>query len=170
VHRVPGPPGQVEAAEADLWDVFEKNEESEVDEEQAPEADEAQRVRLLSFTKELTNLRERLNETEQALRTKPGPRHKSNLEKQQARLKLRVKGELKAMQLSPRVEEVVMSEMKRLLEEHRGAHRTIHNYERATGRSRNQLLKEAGEVQRPPPSAQGQWHPREPAGYRGANP
>jgi RNA polymerase primary sigma factor len=138
---------QVEAAEADLRDVFEKNEETWVDEEQAPEADEAQRVRLLSFTKELTNLRERLNETEQALRAKPGPQHKSNLEKQQARLKLRVKSELKAMQLSPRVEVVVMSEMKRLLEEHRGAHKTIHNYERATGRSRNQLLKEAGEVQ-----------------------
>ena len=38
------------------------------------------------------------------------------------------------MQLSPKVEKVVMGEMKRLLEEHRGAHRTIHDYERATGR------------------------------------
>ena len=51
------------------------------------------------------------------------------------------------MQLSPRVEEVVIGEMKRLLEEHRGAQRTIHNYERATGRSKSQLLREAGEVE-----------------------
>ncbi len=138
---------QVEAAEADLRDVFEDNDEAEADEEKGPEADEAQRQRLLSFIKKLTKLREKLKETEEARRAKPGPRRKSNLDKQHARLKLRVNDELKAMQLSPKVEKVVMGEMKRLLEEHRGAHRTIHNYERATGRSKNQLLKEAGEVQ-----------------------
>ena len=138
---------QVEAAEADLHDVFGDNDEAEADEEKGPEADEAQRQRLLSFTKKLTNLREKLKETEEALRARPGPRHKSNLDKQHARLKLRIKDELKAMQLSPRVEEVVMGEMKRVLEEHRRAQRTIDNYERATGRSKNQLLKEAGEVQ-----------------------
>ena len=92
---------QVEAAEADLHDVFEDNDEAEADEEKGPEADEAQRQRLLSFTKKLTKLREKLKETEEALRAKPGPRHKSNLDKQHARLKLRVKDELKAMQLSP---------------------------------------------------------------------
>ena len=138
---------QVEAAEADLRDVFEENDEAEADEEKGPEADEAQRERLLSFTKKLTKLREKLKETEEALRAKPGPRRKSNLDKQHARLKLRVKDELKAMQLSPKVEKVVNGEMRRLLEEHRGAQRTIHNYERATGRSKNQLLREAGEVQ-----------------------
>ena len=138
---------QVEAAEADLRDVFEENDEAEADEEKGPEADEAQRQRLLSFTKKLTKLREKLKDTEEARRAKPGPRRKSNLDKQHARLKLRVKDELKAMQLSPKVEEVVIGEMKRLLEEHRGAQRTIHNYERATGRSKNQLLKEAGEVE-----------------------
>ena len=138
---------QVEAAEADLRDVFEDNDEAEADEEKGPEADEAQRERLLSFTKKLTKLREKLKETEEALRAKPGPRRKSNLDKQHARLKLRVKDELKAMQLSPKVEKVVNGEMKRLLEEHRGAQRTIHNYERATGRSKSQLLREAGEVQ-----------------------
>jgi RNA polymerase primary sigma factor len=47
------------------------------------------------------------------------------------------------MQLSPRVVDTVNGEMKRLLEEHREAQRTIHNYERATGRSKSQLLREA---------------------------
>ena len=136
-----------EAGEADLRDVFEENDEAAADEEKGPEADEAQRMRLLSFTKKLTKLREKLKETDEALRAKPSPQRKSNLEKQQARLKSRVKDELKAMQLSPRIEEVVNGEMKRLLEEHRGAQRTIHNYERATGRSKSQLLRAAGEVE-----------------------
>ena len=138
---------QVEAGEAELCDVFEENAEAEMDEEKGAEADEAQTERLLSFTKKLTKLREKLKDTEEALRAKPGPRRKSNLEKQHARLKLRVKDELKAMQLSPKVEKVVNGEMRRLLEAHRGAQRTIHNYESATGRSKNQLLREAGEVQ-----------------------
>jgi hypothetical protein len=62
-------------------------------------------------------------------------------------LKLRIKDELKAMQLSPKVEKVVNGELKHLLEEHRGAQRTIYNYERATGRSKSQLLREAGEAE-----------------------
>src|SRR5580704_4083352 len=137
----------MEAAEADLRDVFEDNDEADADEEKGPETDEAQRVRLLSFTKQLTKLRKKLKETEEARRAKPGPRRKSNLEKQNTRLKLRVKDELKAMQLSPKVEKVVSGEMRRLLEEHRGAQRTIDNYERATGRSKSQLLREARKVQ-----------------------
>jgi RNA polymerase primary sigma factor len=139
--------GEHEAAEVDLHDVFEDNDEAEADEEKGLEANEAQRERLLSFTKKLAKLREKLKETEEALRTRPSPRRKSSLDKQHARLKLRVKDELKAMQLSPQVEKVVNGEMRRLLEEHRGAQRTIHNYERATGRSKSQLLREAGEVQ-----------------------
>ncbi len=138
---------QAEAGEVDLRDVFEDNDEAEADEEKGREPDGAQRIRLLNFIKKLTKLREKLKETGEARRAKPGPRRKSNLDKQNARLKLRVKDELKAMQLSPKVEKVVNGEMSRLLEEHRGAHRTIHNYERATGRNKNQLLKEAGEVQ-----------------------
>src|SRR5215467_4058199 len=112
---------QVESAEADLRDVFEDKDEAETDEEKGPEADEAQRQRLLSFTKRLAKLREKLEETEEALRAKPGPRLRSNLDKQHARLKLRVKDELKAMHFSPKVKQVVIGEMKRLLEEHRGA-------------------------------------------------
>jgi RNA polymerase primary sigma factor len=138
---------QVEVADVDLHEVFEEHEGAEADEEKGPEADDAQRLRLLSFTTKLSKLREQLKGTEEALRAKPGPRRKSNLEKQYARLKLRVKDELKAMQLSPKVEKVVSGEMRRLLEEHRGAQRTIDNYERATGRSKSQLLREAREVQ-----------------------
>src|SRR5260370_19448922 len=48
---------------------------------------------------------------------------------------------------SPKVEKVVNGELKHLLEEHRGAQRTIYNYERATGRSKSQLLREAGEAE-----------------------
>ena len=63
-------------------------------------------------------------------------------------MKLRVNDELKAMQLSPKVEKVVIGEMKRLLEEHRGAHSgPFTTTKRATGRSKSQLLKEAGEVE-----------------------
>lgn len=138
---------QVEAAEVDLRGVFEESEEAEADEEKAPGTDEAQRVRLLSFTTKLTKLRGKLKEMEDALRARPDPRGKSNLEKQLARLKHRVKDQLQAMHLSPKIEKVVQGEMSRLLEEHRRAQRTIHNYEWATGCSKSQLLKEAGEVQ-----------------------
>jgi RNA polymerase primary sigma factor len=138
---------RVEASDVDLRGVFEENEEAEADEEKGPEADQAQRERLLSFTRKLTKLRAKLEETEAALRTKPGPLRRSNLDKQRARLKLRVKAELKAMQLSPKVEKVVNGELKHLLEEHRRAQRTIDNCEGATGRSQSQLLREAGRAE-----------------------
>jgi RNA polymerase primary sigma factor len=135
------------AADVDLREVFEESEEAEGDEGNGPEADEARRLRLLNFITKLSKLREKLKETEEALRAKPGPRRKSNLEKQHARLKLRVKDELKAMQLSPKAGEAVIGEMKRLLEDHSRAQADIHKYETATGRSKSQLLREAGEVQ-----------------------
>ena len=138
---------QVEAGEADLRGIFEETNEAEADEETGPEVDQAQRERLLSLTRKLTDLRDKLKEVEQALRTKPGPRRKPKLEEQQARLKQRVKDEFKLMQLSPRVGEAVIGEMKKLLEEHRRAQRTIHNYESATGRSKSHLLREATEVE-----------------------
>ncbi len=138
---------RVEAGEADLRDIFEEAEEAEADEEKGTEADEAQRERLLGFTKKLARLREKLEETETELRSKPGPRRKPKLEKQHARLKQRVKEELKAMALSPRVEEAVINEKRRLLEEHRRGQKTIHNYEAATGKSKNQLMREAAEAE-----------------------
>ncbi len=136
---------RVEAGEADLRDVFEEAEEADSDEEKGPEADEAQRERLLAYTRKLSSLRERLKKTEEELRAKPGPRRKPKLEKQQARLRQRIKDELKAMQLSPRVEEAVINEMRRLLQEHRRNQALIASYEEATGKSKNQLLREAAE-------------------------
>jgi RNA polymerase primary sigma factor len=138
---------RVEAGEADLRDVFEEAEEPDSDEEKGPEADEAQRERLLTFTKKLLKLRERLEQTEGELHKKPGPRLKPKLEKQYARFKQRVKEELKAMQLSPRVEEAVINEMRRLLHEHRRNQHTIHIYENATNKSKTQLLREAVEAE-----------------------
>jgi RNA polymerase primary sigma factor len=138
---------RVEAGEADLRDVFEEADDAEADEEKGPEADEAQRERLLAFTRKLLRLREKLEQTEVELRSKPGPRRKPKLEKQYARLKQRVKEELKAMQLSPRVEEAVINEKRRLLHEHRRSHRTIQNYETATGKSKTHLLREAAEAE-----------------------
>src|SRR5271166_6058710 len=83
---------RVEAGEADLRDIFEEAaEEPDADEEKGPEADEAQRERLLTFTKKLLKLRERLEQTEADLHKKPGPRLKPKLEKQYARFKQRVK-------------------------------------------------------------------------------
>jgi RNA polymerase primary sigma factor len=136
---------QVEAGEADLRDIFEETSEAEPDEDTSG-VDHAQRERLLTLTGKLTELREKLREGEEALRAKPGPRRKPKLEEQQERLKQRVKDEFKSMQLSPRVELAVIGEMKNLLEAHRRAQRTIHNYENATGRSKSQLLREAAEV------------------------
>ncbi len=136
---------RVEAGEADLRDVFEEGEEPDPDEEKGPEADEAQRERLLGFTRKLAKLREKLQETEDELHKKPGPRRKPLLEKAHVRLHQRVKEELKEMQLSPRVEEAVINEMRRLLEEHRRNQRTIQHYEAATGKSKNQLMREAAE-------------------------
>ncbi len=113
---------RIAAGEADLRDLFEEANEGEADEETLPVADGTQRERVLSLTRKLTELREKLMQGEAELRAKPGPRRKPKLEEQHARLKQQVKDEFKVMQLSPRVEEAVIGEMKHLLEEHRGFH------------------------------------------------
>jgi len=136
---------RVEAGEADLRDVFEEGEEPDPDEEKGPGGDEARRERLLVFTKKLQRLREKLEETEEEVHKKPGPRRKPILEKNYARLQERVKEQLKEMQLSPRVEEAVINEMRRMLDEYRRNQRTIQHYEAATGKSKNQLMREAAE-------------------------
>ncbi|HTY53838.1 MAG TPA: RNA polymerase sigma factor RpoD [Candidatus Binataceae bacterium] len=138
---------RVASGEAEPRDIFEEAEEPDSDEEKGPEADEAQVERLLEFTKKLTKLRARLEEIEEQLHSKPGPRVKVKLEKNYGRLKDRVKAELKEMQLSRRVEEAVIGEMRRLLDEHRSAQRLVQHYEEATGRSKSQLLREASEAE-----------------------
>jgi len=137
---------RVATGEAEPRDIFEEAEEPDSDEEKGPEADQAQVERLLEFTKKLTKLRERLEEIEEQLHAKPGPQLKVKLEKGYARLKERVKAELKAMQLSRRVEDAVIGEMRRLLDEHRSAQRVVQHYEEATGRTKSQLLREAADA------------------------
>ena len=132
---------QVEAGEADLRDVFVENEQ-EADEEKGHEAEEAQRERLLGFTRRLIELRNQLNETEQPC----GARRNHELDEQRARLGLKIRDEVEAMQLSPRIEEAVIGEMRRLLEEHRRAQRAVDNCQRALVRSKLRLPEEADPI------------------------
>ena len=140
---------RVETGDADLREIFEEGEEPDPDEEKGPEADEAQRERLLAFTKKLTRLRENLNEIEERLHKKPppGPKVRHKLEQAHARYKKKVKETLEEMALSRRVVEASITEMRRLLEDFRGGERLVRRYEQATGRSKNQLLKDAAEAE-----------------------
>ncbi len=140
---------RVEAGEADLRDVFEEAAETpdDTDEERGPEADERQLKKLMLATKKLTDLRTKIEAIEEELGNKPGPRRKPKLDKNLTRLNERVKKELRAMQLSRRLMEAVIAEMRDTLEQYRIAHHTIAKYEEATGRSRTHLLKEAAEAE-----------------------
>ena len=50
------------------------------------------------------------------------------------------------MALSPRLQESIIGEMRRLLHEYLNSERLIARYEEETGRTKNQLIKEAGEA------------------------
>jgi len=140
---------RVEAGEADLRDIFEEAAETpeDTDEERGPEADERQLKKLMLATRKLTDLRGKIEAIEEELRNKPGPRRKPKLDKNLARLNERVKKELRAMQLSRRLMEAVIAEMRDILQQYRIAQHTIAKYEEATGRSRTHLLKEAAEAE-----------------------
>ncbi len=140
---------RVEAGEADLRDVFEDaaEEAADPDEERGPEADERQLKRLMLATKKLQDLRTKLEAFEDELRNKPGPRRRPRLETNHARLNERVKKELRTMQLSRRLMEAVISEMRDYLHQYRDSQQLIQKYEEGTGRSRTQLLKEAAEAE-----------------------
>src|SRR5579863_819394 len=140
---------RVEAGEADLRDVFEDTAEAadDPDEERGPEADERQLKKLSVATKKLTDLRTRIEAIEEELHNKPGPRRKPKLDKNLARLNERIKKELRAMQLSRRLMEAVIGEMRDFLQQYRIAQHTIAKYEEATGRSRTHLLKDAAEAE-----------------------
>ncbi len=146
---------RVEAGEADLRDVFEDIEEPDPDEERGPEADERQLKRLLQATRKLKDLRSKIEVIERRLanrkaspRRKPNGLHKpSKSEKTFARLKERLKKELRAMQLSRRLMEAVIAKMRALLRDYTDAQQTIRRYEEATGRTRTHLLKEAAEAE-----------------------
>jgi RNA polymerase primary sigma factor len=137
---------EVESGEGDLRDIFEENEEqSDPDEERGPEANEKQLKKLLNAKKNLLKLRDRIEEAEEKLkniRGKSGVRTK--LEKLIAHERDKVKRELQKLELSHHVESALISEMRSLLQRSRSALATVQHYEQATGRSKSQLLREAG--------------------------
>ncbi len=140
---------RVESGEADLREVFEENEEpgDSSDEERRTEANEKQLKKFFTSTRKLKAMHASLGEIEEELHGKVGPRRRPKLAKTHGRLKERVKNELRSLQLSRRVLDAVIGEMRRLLNEYRGALTTIERYQEATGRSKNQLLREASEAE-----------------------
>lgn len=139
---------RVEAGDADPRDIFEEGEEpSESEEERGPEANEKLVKKLHDATRKLRELKAKLEEVEEELRGRPGPRRKPKLERRYSRLRDGVKSALLAMGLSRHVHDTVISEMRHQLEQYNQAQQTILHYEEATGRSRTYLLKEAAEVE-----------------------
>ncbi len=141
---------RVEAGEADLRDVFEDAEETpaDADEDRGAEADERQLKRLLTATKKLTTLRAKLEDIDTKLAAgKVSRPQRQKLEKKQDKLKERVKKELRTMQLSRKLEDAVIGEMRSRLRRYLDGQRVIENYENATGRTRSQLMREAGEAE-----------------------
>src|SRR5271169_690198 len=139
---------RVEAGEADLRDFFEENEEpTDADEERGREANEKQLKQLSTATTRLKSLRRRIEEFEEKLKERPKPILKAKLEKSQVRLKESVKRELHHLELSRHLQEVVIGELRRLLEEARDSQTLIQRYEEETGRSKSQLLREAAEAE-----------------------
>ena len=140
---------RVESGEADLSEVFEDNEEpgDSSDEERGAEANEKQLKKFLTSTRKLKAMHASLEGIEEELHGKVGPRRRPKLTKNHSRLKERVKNELRALQLSRRVQDAVIGEMRRLLNDYRSALTTIDRYQAATGRSKNQPLREASEAE-----------------------
>ncbi len=136
---------QVEAGEADLRDIFEENEEqNDSDEERGPEANEKQLKRLATATRKLDSLRSKIDALEERIKKRAKSTGKSKDEKEYARLRDAVKRELQHLEISRHLQDAMISEMRRLLQKSRNAAMLIHHYEEATGRSKSQLLREAG--------------------------
>jgi RNA polymerase primary sigma factor len=137
---------QIELGEGDLRDIFEENEEqSDSDEERGPEANEKQLKKLLTAKKNLLKLRDKIGQAEERLknnRAKSAARTK--LEKSIAHERDKVKRELLRLELSHHVESAIIGEMRSLLQRSRTAFATVQHYEQATGRTKSQLLREAG--------------------------
>jgi RNA polymerase primary sigma factor len=139
---------RVEAGEADPRDIFEEGEEpADSEEERGPEANEKLLKKLHDATRKLKDLKVKLEEAEEELRGRPGPRRKPKVDRRYARLRDRLKATLLEMGLSRHVQETVIAEMRHQLEQYRQAQQIIQHYEEATGRSRTHLLKEAAEVE-----------------------
>ena len=139
---------RVEAGEAELRDILEENEEpADADEERGPRADEKQLKKLFTAITKLKSLRSRIEDIEEKLKERPKPILKAKLEKSQVRLKESVTRELRRLELSRHLQETVIGELRRLLQEARDSQTLIQRYEEATGRSKSQLLREAAEAE-----------------------
>jgi RNA polymerase primary sigma factor len=135
---------RVEAGEADPRDIFEENQEPvDADEPGEPEANEKQLKKLSTATKKLKSLRRRIEEVGELLKDRPKPLLKTKLERSRLRLTENVKRELHHLELSRHLQEAVIGEMRRLLEEAHDARALIQRYEQATGRSKSRLLNKA---------------------------
>jgi RNA polymerase primary sigma factor len=141
---------RIEVGEADLRDIFEENEEPNNDtepEERGREANEKQLKKLLEAQKKLQSLRSRMESLEEKLKERQKPDVKTKLEKSLGRLRDSVKTELHEMELSRHFQDAVINEMRRLLKDALDCRTLIERYEEATGRSKTQLLREAGEAE-----------------------
>ena len=139
---------RIETGEADLRDLFQENEEpADADEERGREANEKQLKQLSTATTKLKSLHRRIEDVEEKLKERPKPILKAKLEKSQVRLKESVTRELHQLELSRHLQEAVIGELRRLLQEARDSQTLIQRYEEATGRSKSQLLREAAETE-----------------------
>ena len=141
---------RVLAGDAELREIYEENDEpsTDPDEERGPEADQKQLKKLGASLRKLREIRTRLDEFEEEhFPSKMGPHRKAKLEKDYHRTKERVKKGLRNMALSPRLQESIVGEMRRLLHEYLNSERLIARYEEETGRTKNQLIREAGSVE-----------------------
>jgi RNA polymerase primary sigma factor len=134
---------RVEAGEADLRDIFEENQAPADDDEGEPEANEKQLKKLLAATRKLKSLHRRIEEIGEKLKDRPKLILRAKLQKSQLRLMENVKRELHQLELSRHLQEAVISEMRRLLQQAHDARTLIQRYEQVTGRTKSQLLREA---------------------------
>ena len=135
---------RVEAGEADPCEIFEENPEPiDADEEGEPESNAKQLKKLFTATTKLKSLRRGIEEIGEKLKHRPKPILKTQLERSQLRLMENVKRKLHHLELSRHLQESVIGEMRRLLQEAHDARTLIQRYEQATGCSKSQLLREA---------------------------
>jgi RNA polymerase primary sigma factor len=137
---------RAEAGETDPRDIFEENQEPADDEEDEPDANEKQLKKLFTATTKLKSLHRRIEELGEKLKDRPKPILKRKLEKSKLRLTEKVNRELHHLELSRHIQEAVIGEMRRLLQQAHDAQTLIQRYEQATGRSKSQLLREAAEA------------------------
>jgi RNA polymerase primary sigma factor len=140
----------VESGDADLRDIFEEAEEqTDSDEERGPEANEKQLKKLRVATKKLVALRVQMIKAEEKLKKRSKTNGKSKLDHDKPYVRLRdaAKRELHRLELSRHLQDAIINKMRRMLQESRSALAMIQNYEAATGRTKTQLIREAGEAE-----------------------